>query len=354
MKKFFFSYIFIIIFLSVLILLGSIKTIKKFYIKNSIQNLKKIGYSLDNSIVPILEQEKIKILISNLSKKLETRITIIDLNGKVIIDSEKDSSSMDNHKTRIEIIEACNNKIGSIIRYSSTLQCYMLYVAMPIKKQGQIVSILRLSVPIKDINIFLFNLNQKIFYFSLLAMLIAICLGYFYSKKFSKPIIAISNAAKKVADGEFGPALCFDCKDELKDLCSSFNIMTLKLKTLFTELSTKKQEIERIISSINESFFVIDNENKIKLSNKSFRKFFNISQEQNRPYWELIKNIEFCKLIETIKKKNKNTTQEITIFDKNFICSNTFLPEPKENIIILHDINELKKLEKMKKDFDLN
>lgn len=75
------------------------------------------------------------------------RLTLIDAEGTVLFDSEKDPSSMENHANREEVLEAKDGDLGVSHRYSNTLKLEMLYVAA--EEEG---IILRIAIPIDYIH----------------------------------------------------------------------------------------------------------------------------------------------------------------------------------------------------------
>lgn len=81
------------------------------------------------------------------------------------------------------------------------------------------------------------NLNlisQTIFIGILIATLMAIFLGYLYSKTFTKPIIELTRAAKKMGDGKFEEEAKIYGDDEIGELTASFNNMSKNLGKLDT------------------------------------------------------------------------------------------------------------------------
>ena len=71
----------------------------------------------------------------------ETRITHISSDGKVLYDSEKDVTTLENHKSRKEVQEAFRNGSGEQIRKSNTLDEEMIYYALRLEDG----SVLRVS-----------------------------------------------------------------------------------------------------------------------------------------------------------------------------------------------------------------
>ncbi|MGI6226716.1 MAG: ATP-binding protein [Peptococcales bacterium] len=64
---------------------------------------------------------------------------------------------------------------------------------------------------------------------SLLASLIAILFGLWWSKKLTKPLEELVNASEKIAKGDFQYSLNFHTKDEFGSLAQAFNKMTREL-----------------------------------------------------------------------------------------------------------------------------
>ena len=80
-------------------------------------------------------------------------------------------------------------------------------------------------------------------------------------------------ASHKVATGDFTARVFLKNRDdEIKELGDSFNYMVEKIRELFTELSLKKEQLNSIISSIQEGLLVFDKSGRIVLSNESFKK----------------------------------------------------------------------------------
>jgi two-component system phosphate regulon sensor histidine kinase PhoR len=90
------------------------------------------------------QTEGIDTLAKRLGKQIDARITIIDESGTVLGDSDKNPAAMENHGNRPEVIEALSSGVGTGIRYSTTLGCDMMYVAVPVAVNGEVVGYRRL------------------------------------------------------------------------------------------------------------------------------------------------------------------------------------------------------------------
>jgi len=86
---------------------------------------------------------------------LGLRVTIIALDGKVLGDTDLTREQVlnaENHAGRIEVKEALNGGIGISKRFSNTLKEYMLYTAIPFRKE-KTEGVLRFSVPMHEVEI---------------------------------------------------------------------------------------------------------------------------------------------------------------------------------------------------------
>lgn len=362
MKKTIFSKIFsghflIIILLSFLILVFSLKTIRNYYINNLTTNLTNLGLTLKLEIIPILEEghfRELDVLVKKLGKEINTRITVINPEGVVLADSEKDPKLMENHKNRPEVIEALEGNLGKALRFSTTVKEEMLYVAIPMKKDKKTLGILRTSLFLKDINKLLGILKAKILNIVLIMIGISLLGAIIFSNSLAQPIKELSKASHRVASGDFDVKIFLKNRDELKELGESFNYMTEKIKTLFTDLSFQKEELNSIISSIPEGLLVLNKEGKIRLSNESSKKILKNNFIEGKFYWEVLREPRFGELIKRVGEEKKNLIGEIELDEKIFLCSATFVAAKEEIVLILHDITEIRNLENVKRDFVVN
>ena len=131
-------------------------------------------------------------LAQQIKDKLNTRLTIIDIDGEIITESHKDKTTMDNHKYRPEIIQSREEAYGYRIRYSKTLQENLLYIAKQFTYNNHTVYI-RLAKELKNINAQIFSLGMNI-----LAILIIFFIGIFIVTY--KINIEIQNETQKIAN----------------------------------------------------------------------------------------------------------------------------------------------------------
>ncbi len=356
--KIFIGHLFIIFLLSFLILTLSFRTVSNYYLNAVNARLQNLNLSLEEEIISFIKGNKpetLDVFIKGLGKKIKTRITVVNLQGEVLADSEENPKLMVNHRHRPEIIQALEENVGQAKRFSSTIKEEMLYVAMPLKQDGETIGILRTSLFLKDINNLLESLRTEILNVVLIAVVISMLAAIILSNVFSRPVKKLIEASRRVASGDFDARVFLKNKDDFKKLADSFNYMTDKIKSLFTDLSLQKEELDSIIASIEEGLLVIDPDGTIVLANESFNRICQVKDGKKRFYWEVLREPEFSDTIKKVIKDKINAVKQIEINGKIFLCSVSFVArQGKEIVIIFHDITDIKNLERIKKDFVVN
>jgi two-component system, OmpR family, phosphate regulon sensor histidine kinase PhoR len=355
--KIFGCFLSIILILSGLILAFSFNTIKGHYIESTASHLINLGIALEEEVAPLLEKNdagKLDALAKRLGGKTQTRITIVSPDGIVLGDSEENPKLMANHGTRTEIAQALEGNVGKFLRESETLKKQMLYIAIPMKKNDKILGVLRLSLFLKDINNMINHARIRILEISLLIIALSLLISFMFAKSLSRPIKELSAVSRRIVDEDFNARVFLKSSDELRELADNFNNMAVRMKTLFDELKSQKEELDSVISSLQEGILVLDREDRVILSNSSFKKIIRSSLTEGKSYWECFRIPQFDELIEKIKDKKNNLSEEISFNNKIFLCSATFLGAKEEIAIIFHDITNIRDLEKIKTDFVSN
>lgn len=355
--KVFGGYLLIILVLTVLIFILSNSAIRNFHLDILAQNLENLGSSLRFKVLSYFEGfrfEEMDSFVKEFGKEINTRITVVDKEGVVLADSDENPKTMVNHKFRPEIAKALAGEVGRSIRFSNTVKEDMLYVGLPLEREEQIAGVLRVSLYLKNINILLIRLRNNIWSIVLLVTLLALIGAFIFTYSLSRPIKELTLASRRIAAGDFDAKVFLKNRDELKELAQSFNFMSEEIKNLFDKLSQRKEELGSILSSIEEGLLALDKDGKILLSNESFNRIFQRESVEGQYYWEAVRKPEFNELVKRVQKDKKNYSEELNLDGRSYLCSAAFLPSGEEIVITLHDLTEIRNLERIKKDFVIN
>jgi two-component system, sensor histidine kinase ChiS len=80
----------------------------------------------------------------------------------------------------------------------------------------------------------------------IIALCVAILVGIFTARWVIEPILALNNAAKEIAKGDWDKTVNIERSDELGELAKSFNVMGIQLKESFQKLEHQNEELQRL------------------------------------------------------------------------------------------------------------
>ncbi len=369
----------IIIFTVILILVFSViyfyftKSQSNFYIsqlkitleneaKLLISNNKISDSNLDSST---LNLDKLNDWSKNWGEKIDARITLIKRDGKVLADSNYVAEEMDNHLNRAEVQEVLEeDRVGSSIRRSDTLNMDMLYLALPIEENEEIVAFMRIAKSLEDINkVINQNLRRYLFFFIILFSLSFLLLWKF-TENLIDPIKQMSNMASEIAGGNYDKRIQIQKHSkEIDKMITKFNFMAKELGKKIDEISEEKNKDKAILSSMVDGVIATDANENIMLINPAAKNML-LLKNQNYKNMNLMKVIRNHRIIDYLEKALKNNitlTKEISIKkeeEKIFRCH--FAPINDKNdeviggVVVFTDITELRRLEQVRKDFVAN
>jgi two-component system phosphate regulon sensor histidine kinase PhoR len=332
-------------------------TIRNFYIENLTAHLSQLGYSLKPEIEKLFAAKDpvaVDRLVKTVGQEVDTRITIITPDGKVIADSQRDPGSMENHKNRPEILMALKGKPLETTRFSMTMHEQMLYLALPVVKNGDILFIIRLSLYMSHVKQLIGELKWKLTAILPVLFLVSLALAWYFSKSISKPVQEIAAAAREFATGNFDTRVFLDKRDELAEVADSFNNMVKVQKLLFDSLSQNRADLQAIISAIKEGLLVLDENEIITLCNESFEELTGKKNVTGSAYWKVIRIAGFEDFIKKGFQSSETFYEELELDKKNFLVGFNPMKQDNKLVIIFRDITWFKQLEQMKKDFVVN
>ena len=355
--RIFSGYAAVIILLAIAVMLFAPPLMRKHHIEEKTSTLEHMAVLLEPQIVPFMTGSgagELRGLVNAFSQQTGTRITVIDLTGQVLADSEKEARDMENHFYRPEIQAALNGEKRMSIRRSSTLKQEMMYMSVPLESSGRVVGALRLSLFMKDLEALLGVFRWELLKAVGLMIPIALLMVYFLSKSVSGPVREVIDASSRVAAGDFDVTVSARRSGEFKRFAQSFNAMTGKLRTLFDEIRMKNEEIQGILGSMREGLCVLGRDVRIELCNPSFRRIVQNEDPEGRHFWEIVRRSALSEAVRKARASKGETSEEGAIGDRVYFCSVAHLATGDRLVVTLHDITDIRALEKTKKDFVVN
>ncbi len=359
-RRIFIVYAFILLLAVIIIELSITDAVRESTI-NDLQNNLAIQARLISSNISFEPSSPLDGLCRQLKETTGARVTVIAPDGRVLGDSETDSTRMENHGHRQEIQQAALNGTGMAIRLSDTLKYDFLYVAIHVVSGAHSKGFIRLSKPLKDVDASINLLRIKILSMVLSILLAAAAVSLFQIDRIRRLTARIRDFSRSLAKGELGRKLYIEKAGEFDEIAESLNAMSQELQQSTTAREEEQHRLNMILRSIPDALFMIDANNTIRLSSLAARKLFGESALQGRPIIEVVRDSEFLSLMEDARKHGKTCAAEVKLdppLEQYCVVqvSPLFYHEHELSgyVAIFHDITQLKRLEQTRKDFVAN
>lgn len=360
------SYLLIILISIVAVtLFASVKT-RQFFMENAESDLKARALLFETRITDLLiplDRSAIDRLCKEAGERASTRLTVILPSGEVVGDSEADPGTMDNHADRPEFIDASKGESGMSVRTSLTLSRDFMYVGVPVKIQGDLLAVVRTSIPVDIIDTTIKEIQKKIIFGALIIVIIGALISLMVSRRISRPIERLKEEAEYYIRGDFNYRVPISDIEEIGSLNESMRDMAQQLHARIKTITQQRTEIEAILSSMIEGVIAVDAEERIIIMNDAAEKMFGCdpSTVQGHSIQEAVRNTQLQEFISETLSANKPVEKEISLAseEERYIFGHGTLIRNIEGkglgaLFVLSDITKLRRLENIRKDFVAN
>jgi two-component system, OmpR family, phosphate regulon sensor histidine kinase PhoR len=299
-----------------------------------------------------------------IGRETGARVTFISLKGEVLGDSNVSPAKLkelENHLSRPEVQQALESGQGSSIRYSSTLQTDMLYVAFPFRSERGEGGVLRLALPLSSIQHSRADIQNILALSLAVALFISVILSFILSKVNSQSLLTMAKLTAQIGMGDFGRRVPVTSGDEVGKLSIVINDMAERIEGELKSVAAEKNRLYTILRGMGEGVMVTDATGVITLVNPAFRTLFDLREDvEGKP---LINITRHPSLHDAFKNAVESKTERVEEFTLPLYEVKTLLTHwvpllEGENlqgvVAVFHDISDLKRLEKVRRDFVAN
>ncbi|MEK6190310.1 MAG: cell wall metabolism sensor histidine kinase WalK [Carnobacterium alterfunditum] len=330
-----------------------------------ISQAKTIANMLQMNVENTTNLESVTTDLSTLEMQSEERMTIIDTSGMVVYDSAADKEALENHNNREEfqaVLEG--NEVGTAVRKSVSTNEMLYYVAVPlIGEQNDLLGVLRLARPVAEINQISEQIKNSLLIFSALALGLTTFVTLIITKRIAKPINDITEVAKSLSAKRYEVRYTGNAYGEVADLGETINDLAISLEEQMQELVQNDKRLYELINHLVIGVMLIDEHRMIKMVNPAMSVILgeDIKEMVGNSYVEATKSYGLSHLIEKTYQKNEKQNDEIyfyypkdKIVDANIVPIDGKEPGEQNLIVLLYDITEIRRLEKVRTDFVTN
>ena len=302
----------------------------------------------------------------DLGNRASARVTLVAADGTVLADStarDADVPAIENHKSWPEIQQALSTGHGEDIRPSHTIGERTMYRAVLLRQPQNAAPIaVRVGLPMVTADRETSELKQGLFLALGVAFLVALMLSVWLAHSITRPLSDIASAARQLSSGHQTIPIRTSAQDEVGILATTLNDMASQLHAKIDELSEDRAQLLAVLTSMVEGVMVLDYRGHVWQINPALERMFGISrvEARGRPCAELFRHQQLNDLVTTILRSPAPYEDEIVLPLTGHCLQIEASPAGGEReseaciVLVFHDITELRRLEKIRKDFVAN
>ena len=245
----------------------------------------------------------------------EMRLTVVDAEGKVLLDSWADPAGMANHKTpdRKEILDALAGRDGQDVRPSETLKTSFRYLAMPVRRGDQVAGAVRVAMAVRAIAEHEGFVLTALLWAGAGAVALAVVLALLVSWVWSRPLAQITHAARKIAAGNLTYRAQISGSAELSQLGTALNEMRDSLARQISLAAAQRQNFQTAVANLREGVVAVGPKGRIMLMNQSAGELLASSADQaaGQHFQAVINLVEVVQLFHDVLQTRQGAEREI-------------------------------------------
>jgi len=314
--------------------------------------------------IQVLDYEAVRESAASVTESSSLRVTVIDNKGVVLADSHENPLTMDNHLRRPEIRVASTTGTGNAQRYSFTLGEEFIYLAVPVYSREQMAGFARVAKSSADLATEI-SQNQNLLLRNAAFIAFAILLLSFYlAARQAAKVSELTIVAEEISSGNFDRRIPEGNNLGLKKMAEAINQMARSSARSVTDVTADRNRLATIFTCMVEGVIDVDMDQNILHINEAATRLLSVNQKAciGKPIWQEIRNQEIINALDeairthsVIKAQMRlNREADQLVVDIYAATLSNDEGEPMGAVLVLHDITEVKNLERIRTDFVAN
>lgn len=289
------------------------------------------------------------------------RVTVIASDGKVLGDSQSNIQTMENHADRPEIRDAFAKGDGQSSRHSVSVDKNLLYYAVRNSVPGGPPVVFRFALPQQAVDQELWEFRRRLSLASLVMLFVTGIASLLISHSFSGRVERLEKFSLRVAEGDFRPIEADRTGDGLEALAVSLNATAARLDRTIRTLTEERNLSSAILASMVEGVAVVNSSERLLFANTGFAEILglDVPPRSGSALVEVVRQTELLEAVRAVVKGESRVETEIVTgtLRQHFFAVTVASVRAADTlgaVIVLHDITELRKLERVRRDFVAN
>jgi len=302
------------------------------------------------------------ILAHALGRTASGRVTLIAADGVVLGDSDVSASDLPglgNHATRPEVEQALATGEGEAERLSATVQQPMVYAAVRFERAGSVAGVARVAELLSEVERARADMRHLIWIGSAVALGLALFLSNLVAKRMSGAVGELTDAARRMTDGDLSVRTRLVGHDELAELGHALDRLAGGLATTLGQLRAERDLQGRILEAMQEGVVVVDRNDRIVLVNPALRSMLLVGAEVvGKLLIETVRHAQLEDLVADARASSGAAPVEIELPGlkprRLLVHASPLSGDDDGLLFVFVDVTEVRRLESLRRDFVAN
>jgi two-component system phosphate regulon sensor histidine kinase PhoR len=319
-----------------------------------------IGDALASSPAWSEPDSDLDLLARHYADLLGARVTLIGADGTVLGESHEDWTQMDNHLYRPEVQQAMARGQGSSIRFSETVGYEMMYAAVPVTAEGRVMGIVRVALPLRQIEANVARLRQALLSATLLTASLAGLLALLIAERTAQPVRRLTEVVQRMTQGDLSARLLPTTRDEIGTLTRAFNQMAGRLRETIATLTEERSRLAAVLDNMADGVLITDGDGRVRLINPAAARLLGTDTEAalSCSFAQVARDHRLIALWQQCRELGEEQIELVEVDRRGPFLQAVLTPlqdaEPRACLVILQDLTRVRRLETVRRDFISN
>jgi two-component system, OmpR family, phosphate regulon sensor histidine kinase PhoR len=315
------------------------------------------------SLVTAGDESAVREAARRVAQTPRMRITIVLPDGRPVFDSRDDVSQLRSQADRPEIATALAGSPGHDVRETSTGNERVMYLAVPVRYEGQIVAAARAATSAAEIDRVYRASLHALFWGILLVAAAAAAVGWWMAARTARPVAQLAQAAQRLAAGEPVARVAPPEIAELGSLAAALNTITQQLSDRTLHIDRQGDQQQAILASMVEGVLAVDSYQRLIALNSAAAEL--IGQKpadlQGQNLQEVLRNADLRRFVSLALRSPELVEDDLILHgkeDRILRVRGTALRDDDGRevgaVIVLNDVTQYRRLENLRRDFVAN
>ena len=299
--------------------------------------------------------------ITALADETPYRITVIELDGDVVADSDRTLQQvgvMDNHRARPEVAAALETGEGRSVRTSKTTGLETAYAARVVRGDDGRTAIVRLGLPLRSLGALRRRLWGVLLLSAAVAAVLTLALSWWLTRSLFEPLSELIATAHRLGEGNYSARPEIPDESELATLGRALERIATRAERQIAAVEAERDHLRSTMASMSEGVLVTDRQGRVKIVNPAFRDLFGLPADADAAtVLELVRQPRLTDLIAASLQSGNGGATELELLEpepRSLTLLSSPLAAGEGLVVVARDVTEAERLSRTRKDFVAN